>query len=32
MKDYDKTDWITSAKTLSEALPYLKDMTQLIIY
>ena len=24
MKDYDKTDWITSAKTLSEALPYLK--------
>ena len=24
MKDYDKTDWIPSAKTLSEALPYLK--------
>ena len=24
MQDYDKTDWITSAKTLSEALPYLK--------
>ena len=24
MKDYDKIDWITSAKTLSEALPYLK--------
>ena len=23
MQDYDKTDWITSAKTLSEALPYL---------
>ena len=24
MQDFDKTDWITSAKTLSEALPYLK--------
>ena len=24
MQDYDKIDWITSAKTLSEALPYLK--------
>ena len=24
MQDYNKIDWITSAKTLSEALPYLK--------